>query len=71
MNYLRRPRALMLLSQADSVAWYEALMTRTYNSVLNFGGGLDLWPQRGPIELDGFPVPSEPYGPTPGYDGRI
>lgn len=54
--------------QVDSVAWYEALMRRTYESALNFGRGYDFWPQDGPVVLEGFPERSEPYPETPPYE---
>lgn len=54
--------------QEKSVAWYEALMKRTYASMLNFGDGYDLWPQDGPILLDGFPVPPRRRQFTPPYN---
>ncbi|CBJ28505.1 conserved unknown protein [Ectocarpus siliculosus] len=47
--------------QADCGAWYDALMNRTYASLLDFGDGLDLWPQAGPILAD--------YRKTPGPGG--
>ncbi|CAN0261209.1 unnamed protein product [Ectocarpus sp. 12 AP-2014] len=47
--------------QADCSAWYDALMNRTYASLLHFGDGLDLWPQAGPILAD--------YRKTPGRGG--
>lgn len=31
------------------MAWYAARMAKTYNSLLNFGEGNDLFPQLGPI----------------------
>lgn len=37
------------MDQAECVAWYAALMTRTYASLLHFGDGFDMWPQAGPI----------------------
>ncbi|CAM9342394.1 unnamed protein product [Sphacelaria rigidula] len=53
--------------QADSVAWYEALMKRSYASILNFGEGYELWPQDGPILLSGFPAPRQNPAYTPPY----
>eukprot|EP00752_Nemacystus_decipiens_P012180 g10798.t1 len=35
--------------QEDCMAWYAARMTRTYNSLLHFGEGHDMFPQEGPI----------------------
>lgn len=31
------------------MAWYAARMAKTYNSLLNFGEGNDMFPQLGPI----------------------
>lgn len=50
-------RAISFDKQADCMAWYRALMTRSYANLLNFGDGLELWPQGGPILYD-FSTPS-------------
>lgn len=47
--------------QSDCVRWYEQLMRRTYQSLLNFGDGLDFFPQGGPIKLDGFEEYAVPH----------
>jgi len=31
------------------MAWYTARMNRTYDSLLNFGEGNDMFPQLGPV----------------------
>lgn len=59
----------MVTTQAECVAWYEALMTRTYKSLLNYGQGFDMWPQSGAVALEGFPAPQyNPFDDTPPYE---
>lgn len=57
-----------MIHQAESVAWYEALMRRMYRTLLHFGQGYELWPQYGPLILEGFTAPTEPYPETLPYD---
>lgn len=40
------------LLQVECRQWYDALLNRTYNSLLNAGDGQEMWPQAGPIILD-------------------